>query len=73
MINMLMILKDTNLNKKNDKVISILKSIILLEKPNNLIGSTSLGKIYGSVSLLVADVGIRLGKQKLHCPSISIL
>ena len=45
MINMLMILKDTNLNKKNAKVISILKSVILLEKPNNLIGSMSLGKI----------------------------
>ena len=45
MINMLMILKDTNLNKKIAKVISILKSVILLEKPNNLFGSTSLGKI----------------------------
>ena len=45
MINMLLILKDTNLNKKNAKVISILNSVILLEKPNNLIGSKSLGKI----------------------------
>jgi len=49
MINMLLILKDTNLNKKNAKVISILNSVILLEKPNNLIGIkilvTSLGKI----------------------------
>ena len=45
MINMLLILKDTNLNKKNAKVISILNSVILLEKPNNLIGSKSLGNI----------------------------
>ena len=45
MINMMLILKDTDLNKKIAKVISILKSVILLEKPNNLLGSTSLGKI----------------------------
>ena len=50
MINMLLILKDTNLNKKIAKVISILKSGILLEKPNNLFVSwhvfcTSLEKI----------------------------
>ena len=45
MINLLLILKDTNLNKKIAKVISILESVMLLEKPNNLIEFMSLGKI----------------------------
>ena len=45
MINLLLILKDTNLNKKIAKVISILETVMLLEKPNNLIESMSLGKI----------------------------